>query len=91
MIKNTAYDLETRLQRIDASLRTDSTSADISVDLPDERVVTRQCLRICQDAQSYLKSLQDGQAFLRQDATSSPAGTGQIQFQAELIMTRTRG
>ncbi|KAL2201524.1 hypothetical protein P885DRAFT_26721 [Corynascus similis CBS 632.67] len=86
MIKDTAYDLQIRLQRIEASLGTTSTSSDTSIDLQDEREVTRQCLRICQDAQSYLKSLQDGQAFRRREVASSQAGTVQSQFDAELVM-----
>ena len=89
MIKDTAYDLEIRLQRIEESLRTDSTSAGPSVDLENERDVTRQCLRICEDAQSYLKSLQDDQVFLGREATSGPAGTVQSQFDAELMTTQT--
>jgi hypothetical protein len=89
MIKDTAYNLEIRLQRVEETLRNDSTNAGTSVDLQDEREVTRQCLRICQDAQSYLKSLQDGQAFLRREATSSSAGTVQSQFDAELITAQT--
>lgn len=88
MIKDTVYNLEIRLQRVEESLCTDSTGAGTGVDLQDEREVTRQCLRICQDAQSYLKSLQDGQVFLRREATSSPAGTMQSQFDAELMTTQ---
>lgn len=89
MIKDTAYNLEIRLQRVEESLSTDSTSAGTSVDLQDEREVTRQCLRICQDAQSYLKSLQDGQAFLSREATSGRANTIQSEFDAELLTTQT--
>ncbi len=89
MIKDTAYNLEVRLQRIEASFGTDSTSADTSIDLQDEREVTRQCLRICQDAQFYLKSLHDRQAFLRREAISNPAGTVQSQFDAELMTMQT--
>ncbi|KAL2133701.1 hypothetical protein VTI74DRAFT_1877 [Chaetomium olivicolor] len=89
MIKDTAYNLEVRLQRVEAFLATDSPSADTSIDLQDEREVTRICLRICQDAQSYLQSLQDRQASLRREATPGPAGAVQSQFDAELMMTQT--
>jgi len=88
MIKDTAYNLEVRLRRVEASLCTDSSSASSNIDLQDEREVTRQCLRICEDAQSYLKSLQDRQALPRQEATPSPTGAVQSQFEAELITTR---
>ena len=89
MIKDTAYNLEIRLHRVEESLWNDSTSVGTSVDLQDEREVTRQCLRICQNAQSYLESLQDSQSFLRPEATSSPADTVQSQFDAELMTINT--
>jgi hypothetical protein len=87
MIKDTTYDLEVRLQRVEASLSTVSTGADTNIDLEDEKAVTSQCLRVCENAQSYLKSLQHSQAPLRQEATT-PEGTIQSQFEAEVLMDR---
>ncbi len=86
MIKDTVYNLEIRLQRVDTSLGTDSTSADTIVDLQDERAVIGQCLRVCQDA--LFESLQHGQAFPRQDVTSSHASTTQSQLEAEGMTTQ---
>ncbi|KXX73059.1 hypothetical protein MMYC01_210529 [Madurella mycetomatis] len=89
MIKDTAYDLELRLQRIETYIATESTiSFDTSIDLQDEREVTKQCLRICQDAQSYLESLQDRPPFSRREAGPRPAGTVQNQFDAELLTSQ---
>ena len=82
MIQDTAYNLEIRLQRVEESLFNDSTSAEATIDLQDEREMTRQCLRICQDAQSYLKSLQDGQASQRAETTSSSSLTSNVQVQS---------
>lgn len=87
MIKDTAYNLEVRLQRVEASLSTDSTSVDTNIDLEDEKDVTSQCLRVCENAQSYLESLQHSQASLRRE-TATPAGTVESQFEAELITNR---
>ncbi len=88
MIKDTTYNLEVRLQRVEASFNTDSTSADTNIDLEDEKEVTSQCLRVCENAQSYLESLQHSHASLRREA-NTPAGTVRSLFEAELIMTRT--
>lgn len=86
MIKDTAYNLELRLQRIETYITTESTtSVDSGIDLQDEREVTKQCLRICQDAQSYLESLQDRPPFSRREAAPKPAGTVKSQFDAELL------
>ncbi|KAF4441069.1 hypothetical protein F53441_12140 [Fusarium austroafricanum] len=61
MIQDTTYNLNFNLQRLDEKIlvrESKSTSAsDTSTDLRDERVVTEQCLRICQDASSYIESL----------------------------------
>ncbi|KIW90636.1 uncharacterized protein Z519_08419 [Cladophialophora bantiana CBS 173.52] len=61
MIQDTAYNLELHLRRIDekmtrSNVENTSTSG-VSIDLEDEREVTRQCLRICEDARSYIESL----------------------------------
>ncbi len=87
MIKDTTYDLEVRLQRVEASFSTVSTGADTNIDLEDEKAVTSQCLRVCENAQSYLESLQNSQASMRREATT-PAGTVQSQFEAEILMDR---
>ncbi|KAK0643197.1 hypothetical protein B0T16DRAFT_415488 [Cercophora newfieldiana] len=94
MVKNTSYNLELRLQRIEKSIAAaaaadSSTTAELgaeasaSINLQDEREVTRQCLRICQDAQSYIESLHKEQ-FSEPQTTSPPEGPIRNQFEAEL-------
>ena len=93
MIKDTVYNLEVRLQRIDeklARVTADGTlGPETSIDLQDERDVTRQCLRICEDARSYLDSLQGRQPELLQGPTSSTANISRERFNAELITRQT--
>lgn len=92
MIKDTAYHLEVRLQRIDEKMedvasahRTTSLQAS-GVNLQDEKAVTIQCLRICEDASLYLKSLEDGQQGLQ-------GGQGAefvlSKFEAQLLTQKT--
>lgn len=61
MIQDTAYNLELHLRRIDEKMtRLNIDSANTpggGIDLEDERAVTKQCLRICEDARSYIESL----------------------------------
>jgi hypothetical protein len=61
MIQDTVYALEIHLQRVDekmAQLTTHTTTNSSStVDLKDEKEVTQQCLRICEDAGDYIASL----------------------------------
>jgi len=93
MIKDTVYNLEMRLQRIDeklAHITADGTlGPETSIDLQDERDVTRQCLRICEDARSYFESLQCRQPELLQGATSSTANIARERFDAELMTRQT--
>ena len=42
---------------------------DMSVDLRDEKAVTKQCIRICEDARSYIETLSTRESALLQDAT----------------------
>ena len=68
MIQDTAYNLELHLRRIDEKmtrLNIENTNASgVSINLEDEREVTKQCLRICEDAKSYIKSLSDRESSL---------------------------
>lgn len=94
MIKDTAYNLEMRLQRIDEKI----TSAvadrptlleDSSIDLQDEKAVTVQCLRICEHASSYIKSLQDDQPALQREAPLLGSGYVLNQFEAQLLTQKS--
>lgn len=61
MIKDTAYSLEVHLQQIDEKLtRLCSPGVDppdASIDLRDEKAVTQQCLRVCEEASTYIETL----------------------------------
>lgn len=93
MIKDAVYNLEMRLQRIDerlARIDPDETSgAETSIKLHDERDATRQCLHICEKARSYLDSLQDQQTPLQEGPASSTANIVRDRFEAELLTRRT--
>ncbi|KAL2856078.1 hypothetical protein BJX68DRAFT_229990 [Aspergillus pseudodeflectus] len=89
MIKDTSYGLKEHLMRIDeklAQLTIENTEySDGSTDLEDERTVTEQCLRICEDARSYIESLTKRQTILHQDSPKNlpEEEVGQRQFEAQ--------
>ncbi|KAH6663829.1 hypothetical protein B0J14DRAFT_552469 [Halenospora varia] len=96
MIKDTAYNLEIRLQRIDEKMKITSVATDrptllddSSIDLQDEKAVTVQCLRICERASSYIESLQDGQPALQREAPQQSAGYVLSQFEAQLLTQKS--
>ncbi|KAH8802941.1 hypothetical protein F5884DRAFT_903547 [Xylogone sp. PMI_703] len=72
MIQDTAYNLKVHLQRIDEKIARfpveDTNSSNVEIDLKDEKAVTKQCLRICEDAKSYIESLEDRESSLLQEA-----------------------
>ncbi|KAL8318575.1 hypothetical protein RB597_005727 [Gaeumannomyces tritici] len=92
-IKDTAYNLEMRLKRINEKLARTTANGTLgvetSIDLHDERDVTRQCLRICEDARSYLESLQDRQNPWLEGATLSTANVVRNPSEAELMTKQT--
>ncbi|KAK7224996.1 hypothetical protein V2G26_012999 [Clonostachys chloroleuca] len=73
VIKDTAYNLNIHLERIDEKMalftegnpKTSNAGLDLNIDLQDEKAVTEQCLRICEDASSYLESLLDQEPSLQ--------------------------
>jgi hypothetical protein len=89
MIKDTAYSLKLQQQRIDEKMtqfRSDHTTASSTrINLEDEREVTKQCLRICEDARSYIDSLSDRESSLLEDASQNASEVD--TFEAQL---RTR-
>lgn len=93
MIKDTSYGLQIHLQRIDEKLvriiADDAVSSDTSVDLQDEKAVTKQCLQICDKARSYIESLQDEQPALTQNTGPATVGIVQTQFEAQLLTNKT--
>lgn len=90
MIQDTAYNLEVRLRRVDekmARFTTDNASIlNSSVDLNDEREVTKQCLRICEDASHYIESLTNKESFiLPKESQNVPESSGQNYFEAQKL------
>lgn len=90
MIQDTAYNLEVHLQRIDEKLTRftieNPSPLNSDVDLRDEKEVTKQCLRVCEDASHYIESLAKRESSLLdarlQNATEDD---GQNQFEAQTI------
>lgn len=60
-------------------------SCDTSIDLKDERTVTEQCLRICEDARSYIDSLADQEPSLQYEAAPTHAEDNQTHFEAQML------
>jgi hypothetical protein len=94
MIKDTAYNLEMRLQRIDEKITAVGADhptllEDSSIDLQDEKAVTVQCLRICERASSFIKSLQDGQPVLQRETPQRSAEYVLGQFEAQLLTQKS--
>lgn len=90
MIQDTAYDLDIHLRRIDEKLARLTTQDDnasyVSINLEDEREVTKQCLRICQDAKSFIETLAQRESAVLQEAPRniSPDYV-QDRFEAQLL------
>lgn len=91
MIQDTAYNLEVHLRRIDNKLERftaeNSNPSDTSIDLKDERAVTKQCLLICEDARSYIESLKQRQSPLLPEPPLA-GNHGVDTFEAQVLMRR---
>ena len=90
MIQDTVYNLEVHLCRIDeklARLTTEEINAsDISLTLVDERDVTKQCLRVCEDAKSYIESLEIRESAILSDSFGSAIENDvQNMFEAQFL------
>ncbi|KAJ6163911.1 hypothetical protein N7497_003890 [Penicillium chrysogenum] len=90
MIQDTVYNLEVHLQRIDEKMARfapdDSKTSDLTVDLKDEKEVTKQCIRICEDARSYIESLTHQESSLLQEAPqNADEDVIQKSFEAQLL------
>jgi hypothetical protein len=90
MVQDTMYNLEVHLQRIDEKM-TRSTldnpnTSDITIDLKDEKAVTKQCLRVCEDARLYIESLVHQESSLLQEAPQNAAeDVIQKSFEAQML------
>ena len=93
MVQNTAYNLRVHLQRIDEKMERftveNTNTSDLSIDLKDEREVTNQCLRICEDAKSYIESLTNRESpLLREAPQNATEDDMQNYFDAQLLTRR---
>lgn len=90
VIKDTTYNLEVHLQRIDDKLAQYKSgithTADTSIDLCDEKVVTQQCLRICQNASAYIETLTSQEsAVLKGAPQTTQKETMSGDFEAQVL------
>jgi hypothetical protein len=90
MIQDTAYDLDIHLRRIDEKLARlttqDDNASEVSINLEDEREVTKQCLRICQDAKSFIETLTQRESAVLQEAPRNITPDDvQDRFEAQLL------
>ncbi|KAE8422383.1 hypothetical protein BDV36DRAFT_231608 [Aspergillus pseudocaelatus] len=90
MVQDTAYNLEVQLHRIDEKLARftmDTAEASgVGPDLNDEKEVTKQCIRICQDAKSYIETLTNrGSSILQGASRSTAEDDTQKVFEAQLL------
>ncbi|KAJ5283468.1 hypothetical protein N7497_003755 [Penicillium chrysogenum] len=90
MIQDTVYNLEVHLQRIDEKMARfapdNSKTSDLTVDLKDEKEMTKQCIRICEDARSYIESLTHQESSLLQEAPqNADEDVIQKSFEAQLL------
>ena len=91
LVKDTITDLKLRLQRIDDKVHSLTPTSGLgttnaTIDLNNERQVTEQCLRICQDAKTYFESLASRDATLLHDVPPSNSPNAvQAKFEAQLL------
>jgi len=87
MIKDTIYGLEIRLQRIENNMTEPIADAisgvETTIDLQDEMEVTKECLRVCEDARSHLEVLQNEESSLLEGSSQIISDTSRTQFEAQ--------
>ena len=93
IIKDTMSELELRLRHIDANMKrlppNNTTYEGLSIDLRDERKITKQCLRICEEAADYLKSLACKESILLEPGNQDAVGDdGRRFFDAQFLTRR---
>ncbi|KAI5457661.1 hypothetical protein BGZ63DRAFT_393433 [Mariannaea sp. PMI_226] len=90
IIKDTAYNLKIHLQRIDEEIEQlpaeTPGNSNFNIDLEDEKAITEQCLRICEDAKAHIDSLNNREPSLQYGtSSSSTASETRRQFEAQLL------
>jgi hypothetical protein len=80
------------MQRIEeklAQLPTITSASDTRVDLKDEQAVTKQCLRICENARSYIESLMNEEPILQHGAPLQFSPGDPNSFEAQRLTSKT--
>jgi Fungal N-terminal domain of STAND proteins len=94
MVRDTAYDLESRLRRIDEKMTQmnieDANIPEVTVDLEDEKEVTRQCLRVCEDAKSHIESLLERESSLLPETVTAETKLFDAQLRARQALSDNR-
>ncbi|KAH8696920.1 hypothetical protein GQ44DRAFT_733537 [Phaeosphaeriaceae sp. PMI808] len=95
MIQDTVYDLKVHLQRVDEKLygytidNPKSNNLTSSINLHDEREITKLCLRICEDARCYLDSVIQRESRIIQEPQNAADDDEQTSFEAQLLTRQT--
>jgi len=91
MIKDTYYDLRLHLQRINEKLSSEEVSSTVEdhtrIDLQDEKAITQHCLLICDEAKSYIETLQTRQRSIFQ-AHEPVMSKMKDLFEAHMLMDK---
>lgn len=92
MIQDTVYNLELHLEQINEKMErftpsNTNTSAN-SINLDDERAVTKQCISVCQDAKECIDSLIDRESILLQEAPQNTI-EDDMHFKANVLTRQT--
>lgn len=93
MIQDTVYDLEFHLEKINEKMDrfapSNTNTSATSINLDDERAVTKQCLSVCQDAKACIDSLLDRESILLQEAPQNTIDDDMPDFKAKLLTRQT--
>ncbi|KFZ01386.1 hypothetical protein V500_00796 [Pseudogymnoascus sp. VKM F-4518 (FW-2643)] len=93
MIQDTVYNLEFQLERINEKMErftpSDPNTSVTSINLDDERAVTKQCLSICEDAKACIESLAHRESTLLQEAPQNTVEDDMRDFKAKLLTRQT--
>lgn len=93
MIQDTVYNLELHLEQINEKMErftpSNTNTSAASINLDDERAVTKQCLSVCQDAKECIDSLVDRESILLQEAPQNTIEDDMQEFKAKLLTRQT--
>lgn len=91
MVQDTSSSLNIRLKHLDEKIavlsnkKKSTDTSNINIDLKVEKAVTEQCLRICKDACSYIKSLAEQDEYPKSQPHPESLNINQSPSKAQLI------